>query len=83
MASANGIRASHNVLVGKSTFSEFCQQTSLHGWQHIQSVDTAGGKLQNLIPNLFLSFVLFSNFAMRSKLKLFQLNSFNGRKSKH
>ena len=53
MASANGIRANHNVLVGKSTFSEFCQQTSLHGWQHIQSVDTAGGKLQNLIPNLF------------------------------
>ena len=56
MASANGIRANHNVLVpGKSTFSEFCQQTSLHGWQHIQSVDTTGGKLQNLIPNLFLS----------------------------
>ena len=54
MASANGIRANnHTVLVEKSVFSEFCQQTSLHGWQHIQSVDTAGGKLQNLIPNLF------------------------------
>ena len=77
MASANGIRANHNVLVGKSTFSEFCQQTSLHGWQHIQSVDTAGGKLQNLIPNLCLRLFYFS------KLKLFQLNSFNGRKSKH
>ena len=53
MASANGIRANQETVVGQSTFSEFCQQTSLHGWQHIQSVDTAGGKLQNLIPNLF------------------------------
>ena len=61
MASANGIRANHNVLVpGKSTFSEFCQQTSLHGWQHIQSVDTAGGKLQYLIPNLCSRLFFFS-----------------------
>ena len=59
MASANGIRANHNVLVGKSTFSQFCQQTSLHGWQHIQSVDTTGGKLQNLIPNLFVACFIF------------------------
>ena len=71
MASANGIRANHNVLVGKSTFSQFCQQTSLHGWQHIQSVDTTGGKLQNLIPNLCSRLFYFFNFAMWSKLNFF------------
>ena len=33
-----------NALVEKSTFSEFCQQTSLHGWQHIHRVNTNGGR---------------------------------------
>ena len=70
MASANGIRANHNVLVGKSTFSEFCQQTSLHGWQHIQSVDTAGGKLQNLIPNLYLHLHTYFIFRFYNVIKV-------------
>ena len=38
------MNGSHNNLVEKSTFSEFCQQTSLHGWQHIHRVNTYGGR---------------------------------------
>ena len=68
MASANGIRANHTVLVEKSTFSQFCNQTSLHGWQHIQSVDTIGGKFKILFQIYF--FVVCLIF----KLKVFQLN---------
>ena len=30
--------------VRTSTFSEFCQQTSLHGWHHITSVNTTKGR---------------------------------------
>ena len=38
----------------KSTFSEFCQQTSLHGWQHIHRVNTRQGQI------VWLSIVLAS-----------------------
>ena len=29
----------------KNNFQEFCQQTSLHGWQHIQRVNTIKGRI--------------------------------------
>ena len=29
----------------KNNFQEFCQQTSLHGWQHIQRVNTIKGRV--------------------------------------
>ena len=43
-----------NSEVRKSTFSEFCQQTSLHGWQHIHRVNTRQGQI------VWLSIVLAS-----------------------
>ena len=29
----------------KNSFSEFCEQTSLHGWQHIHRVNTRKGRI--------------------------------------
>ena len=29
----------------QNNFQEFCQQTSLHGWQHIQRVHTVKGRI--------------------------------------
>ena len=29
----------------KNNFDDFCQQTSLHGWQHIQRVHTKQGRI--------------------------------------
>ena len=38
----------------RSNFSEFCERTSLHGWQHIHRVNTRKGRI------VWLSIVLAS-----------------------